>query len=316
MENPASNQAKTGQEPPQKPLTLEARLLRRWRNPWPRFFSAWGIGLVSLVVIQGLCLALLLFLPSPWGSVLAYLVFFASLFWMMGLGSLFQMFGSFALGGFLGVGGIVVAAELQELWQWESGGILQNLPVSEAPEHPDAVIFYFQDAKVRADLKQTYTHRWTTRARDAGVRKTKTRDHHVAPIVGPDWTASQSVSAWAVCFTETGCEDLWRKNYQAGLRPVSDAEETYWLRAIAFAKSAPGAPFLIWHPDPLVFLSKRRGEILWTFLQGPVIWVLAFPLFFALFGRKFQTRAERIAEHKRFQSTSFYQAYAHRLSKK
>lgn len=136
---------------------------------------------------------------------------------------------------------------------------VQGISVAEAPEYPDAAVFYFKDGHTLPYLAGRVSYV----TYGEGVFDSGTNYVTVVPVVPQDWQLGDPVPLWAGCqsasyfpFSEADdlCTEGYEEVYRAGhvisyhvhyyRRAVRDAERKHGL------ESSPEAPIIRWIESP------------------------------------------------------------------
>ncbi|MFO1054569.1 MAG: hypothetical protein U1F36_20290 [Planctomycetota bacterium] len=206
----------------------------------------------TLVICGGTALvAVLLSLSGLW--IVSALTSVGGGFWAMsaGRGWLDESRNGSMVAAFSGLLIVVIAGVMsmvtieENLWP----GTVSGIALAEAPAHPWASVFQFNEGEVRADL-----------AGSVGVydrHAVKIDETTVAPIVAADWTPDRPVAVWAVARRDTldARREHWKQPVRAGAR-VAGFHVSDYLEAIGDARAQHRLrsvldPVLVdWTPTP------------------------------------------------------------------
>ena len=156
-----------------------------------------------------------------------------------------------------------------------------EIPTAEAPQHGDAQVLIFSDARVATE----FTYRWTSPPPKGGPEV----HHAIAPLAPRDWQRDTPVPAWRVC---SGGNAAWCT--QALAHPVRAAQR---LRASDAARdqpaiaeterrfglaSVPGAPLLHLATPPAERAAAALTGMIFMPILGFGVWLLALLLWRAV----------------------------------
>lgn len=163
-------------------------------------------------------------------------------------------FGAWALSGaaiLAAIGAIGAALSLDRARELGAGETVRDVSVSDAPRHPGATGFVFNDARVLTSRSGSYRYVVT---RTQGSGPTMQASHFVvAPIVPASWSPADAVPAWAACRGAHESDCLTRL---AGIAPAAAVtvrrydRDAYYAHAVNAAlrrhglREVPGAPIL------------------------------------------------------------------------
>jgi hypothetical protein len=253
------------------------------------YFKALMVGLLGLNLT--LAATMLAATALPWGFVIALAV-------TLGLAIVVLSFKLrrgvlFFAGIYACFGAVLTGMYARNYVVAKGAGIVEGIPVAEAPLIPKAGGYIFRDGQARADLGGTYfsSHR--------GINnQSESLWYYVAPVVPEDWTPDQPVTVWAACGEIASCRDAWTQPFRAGVRlntettsmpdyrkAVEDAEALHGIR------SHPEAVFVTWVKSPSEAIEKFKSDGIETAEIWNIIW-LATILTAALIAWKKKRRAE------------------------
>lgn len=119
-----------------------------------------------------------------------------------------------------------------------SGPAVTLATPADAGSLPDAAVFTFENARLLADMRGTYTRVTVTHIEE---RRRLYRTFVVRPLVGPDWKPGDPVPVWAGCVVgQYGCRDRRIREGRIHAMRVPPREADGYRAAVAHGRRAHG----------------------------------------------------------------------------
>ena len=237
---PVVDTSSAGPAPPVVDDSSTGPVLPGGLPPWQRPF----FGVLATIIVSATTATVATGLGFPYmlTALLSVMLGIASIVFTLTI-SVADNSGSLMISGVLIVSGVGIFCGIYQNYRIV-GMRVAGISVRQAPDHPYASYFHFNDGHVILSL---------IRFRDVRDRHGLLFREYMAPLVGHGWTRSTPIPAWVAWKSSAGYMRGWSQPWRAGLRMNTDFPEHKAL-VRSFTNSgyriAPGAPLLHWSPSP------------------------------------------------------------------